>query len=513
MCVCVFVCLCVCVFVCLCVCVFVCLCVCVFVFLCFCVSVCLCACVFACLCVCVFVCLCVCLFVCVFVCLCACARACACAPAGVCVCVCLPILPDADAAAVCTVQFRLSVGLFYFLTFPAMDPALMDTAQRAMNMGLTLAERSIQVLLPSHGEANEYTRRPAPMRPPAHPSRSRSAARPHPRRIRARSASSPPSRRARSARRSPSWTPPRSRSALPRRRSGPPGLTPKVKARPGQRPASPRLAPPGPVGASPSPRVQCPVPAPVRPNVSAQQGRRRTGPPQTAFDGGRSRAASWPTPPLTVSPAVGLPAGFCILGLPRVPNLLQLNAVFRSVSDLSATLSRLPPNFQLAPVHRFRRGGSAFLLSHIAFGDATLVRRIMSELSSAGSSENGKAKINTPAGVLKVSVAQRVGRAAVTDLRQPSPSAEPPGVASPASPPTDPALAELLSTTPAVAFLATQRDLSHECTCCRLNYEVDEQLVRLPCLHVVHAECMVKWRRVPHSRGRCPECNFHIDSA
>ena len=74
----------------------------------------------------------------------------------------------------------------------------------------------------------------------------------------------------------------------------------------------------------------------------------------------------------------------------------------------------------------------------------------------------------------------------------------------------------LSKTSPPVAlgnlFLAPETDVHKECICCRQRLLPLEQMVRLVCLHEVHAQCFYTWQEAEESREtgrvRCPECNI-----
>mmetsp|Transcript_13955 Transcript_13955/g.30522 ORF Transcript_13955/g.30522 Transcript_13955/m.30522 type:complete len:360 (-) Transcript_13955:118-1197(-) len=53
-------------------------------------------------------------------------------------------------------------------------------------------------------------------------------------------------------------------------------------------------------------------------------------------------------------------------------------------------------------------------------------------------------------------------------------------------------------------------DVEHQCSICLCEYEEDEKLVRLPCGHVFHADCIDSWTR---NHTRCPLCNLDLESA
>ena len=209
---------------------------------------------------------------------------------------------------------------------------------------------------------------------------------------------------------------------------------------------------------------------------------------------------------MTLAPSALFPPGFYILGLPQQPSLSQLDSIFQSVTGKSGTLAGLAPAFQLAPVARRSRKQPPFFLTHAGFADPDLVRRIMEELKQAGEVDHkGRACIPCPAGTLKVSIAQCSVKPAQAD--RPTAAVQPLAIC------TVPRLPSELSGVKAVAFHASTQDLPHTCVCCRQNFSIGEALVRLSCLHVVHADCMVNWLSTPHARGRCPECNLPVAAA
>ena len=424
-----------------------------------------------------------------------------------------------------------------------MDPALRDTANRAMRMGLLLAERSIDHLLPNPASSiasplpNTSTVHDTPRRPASRPTRA--ALPPHRAEVRSRSPPLPNTSTVHDTPRRPASRPtcatlPPHRAEV-RSRSPPlPGLAAKSRAAP----APPRRA-------TVAKRVSRPSPAPPRrppptdtmhrktncvdaarrqarptpnPKPASSTTPVRTAPPRTVFSLGpktastespaisratkatgnpaASRATAAPTSPLpiTLAPAVKLPPGFYILGLPPRPSTTQLQDIFSSVSSKSHTLAQLGPAFQLAPVQRKSRRDSAFLLSHPSFVTANLLQRIMQELSDTGETDSkGRARVPSPIGVLKVSIATCSVRRAITDGAPP-----PPGMP-----------AELRDVT-AIPYHAGAHDLNKTCVCCRENFSLGQSLLRLQCLHTVHITCMARWLQAPHARGRCPECNLQV---
>ena len=56
---------------------------------------------------------------------------------------------------------------------------------------------------------------------------------------------------------------------------------------------------------------------------------------------------------------------------------------------------------------------------------------------------------------------------------------------------------------------ASEEEVAH-CSICLGEYEDGESLVRLPCSHVYHDECVSSWT---NNHIRCPLCNFDLESA
>jgi len=64
-----------------------------------------------------------------------------------------------------------------------------------------------------------------------------------------------------------------------------------------------------------------------------------------------------------------------------------------------------------------------------------------------------------------------------------------------------------LSTLPVSGWLGNNDGSKEECPLCLCEYELDEPVMRLPCLHSAHEECMAKWL----ARNRqCPECKIDV---
>ena len=435
------------------------------------------------------------------------------------------------------------------------DPAFRDTAHRAIRLGLLLAERSLDSILPAPPNQNTVPLPPAAASDPQGRQGSRSrtpqastSQRPPRHPVGAADAHIPVS----------SQPPGASPKRLPRSRSS--LLVPDTRVAPSRAThlATNRTSKTSPIGC-PAPEQRNPANAnqsyssrgrsPVRadaPQASRPKGRvpwpparrTRTGQPapRTVYSEPRPQVAThvetsslpeheqpplpesapppFPAaaPAMTLAPSVQFPPGFYIIGLPTRPSLSQLDIIFGSVSALSPALASLIPKFQLAPVQRkgtYHRT-APFFLTHPAFADAGVIRRIMTQLKESGEVDSkGRARVSTPAGVLKVSIATcsvRPTRAAVTTI----PASERASLQVDVSPNSPPTLPQCLSRIQAVAYFGTAQEPPRVCICCHQSLAEGEALLRLHCFHVVHIDCMERWVATPHARGRCPECNSQV---
>lgn len=60
---------------------------------------------------------------------------------------------------------------------------------------------------------------------------------------------------------------------------------------------------------------------------------------------------------------------------------------------------------------------------------------------------------------------------------------------------------------PTYKFCASSKPV--ECSVCKCNIEVNEQVVCLPCAHIYHVECIKKW--LTEEKGSCPVCKTVIN--
>ena len=445
------------------------------------------------------------------------------------------------------------------------------TAQRAMRLGISLAERSLDYLLPA--TSPESPPRPRPTRPALPMSESGPPNSPP--------NGGPPAPRLRSP--SPPTTRPSRRASVrtgsanqptPRRSRSPPGVSPKSKASPlhgttrrptfpapaashalqpgmARPPLVPAPAPRFPLGQASRLRVgtasgtrntvrfDCGTRNPVRSGPHTQPTRplriqRQTPPPrqrrgevrQSAGSGSvagggaharepsrdSARVRTQVRAPLTLAPTVVLPAGLFIQGLPFSPSAPLLHTVHSFVASLSPSLAALESGLVLAPVVRRRAHTPAFFLSHLSFGDPALATRILQELAAGNApDQKGRVRLASPCGTLKVALARAPSRPALQDVpppRVPSPPPDPSAAHSRADPSPVSAGPDTCRTVPkTVAFTATHLDEGRECICCRQEFLEGERLQRLQCLHTMHSDCLERWLSAAHFGGRCPQCN------
>merc|ERR1712014_232546 len=71
-------------------------------------------------------------------------------------------------------------------------------------------------------------------------------------------------------------------------------------------------------------------------------------------------------------------------------------------------------------------------------------------------------------------------------------------------------MAHLLSELPHEKYNKDQhRDLI-ECELCLIDYEAGDELLRLPCMHLFHNDCVSPWIRKAHT---CPVCQMDVYQA
>ena len=219
---------------------------------------------------------------------------------------------------------------------------------------------------------------------------------------------------------------------------------------------------------------------------------------------------------IAASPRLRLPAGLHIVGLPRRPNLSQLEALLSHVAGLSPSLAGLEPSFQLEQTRRSSRKIPAFFLSHAAFAIPGLADRILEELlPAAGKDKRGRTKLASPIGTLKISLAQQSATTALPPPPDDRNGGLTPSNTASSCPDTEPHPSD--GSGPAafqglrlVQFTAGDSEDGWTCVCCRGDILACDKLARLECLHVVHSDCLERWVKAPHSRGRCPECNAPV---
>lgn len=68
----------------------------------------------------------------------------------------------------------------------------------------------------------------------------------------------------------------------------------------------------------------------------------------------------------------------------------------------------------------------------------------------------------------------------------------------------------ILSQLPVCEWVSSGTSGNEECPLCIGEYEVGETVMRLPCLHGAHEECMSKWlQRSP----QCPVCKLDVEES
>ncbi|KAL5481709.1 hypothetical protein EMCRGX_G021937 [Ephydatia muelleri] len=72
-----------------------------------------------------------------------------------------------------------------------------------------------------------------------------------------------------------------------------------------------------------------------------------------------------------------------------------------------------------------------------------------------------------------------------------------------------PAKKELVEALPVVKFSGDNISTSPDCSVCKDSFNLDEELLQLPCKHVFHRDCIMPWLQM---RDTCPTCRFSINS-
>ncbi|KAJ3260132.1 hypothetical protein HK103_001208 [Boothiomyces macroporosus] len=64
---------------------------------------------------------------------------------------------------------------------------------------------------------------------------------------------------------------------------------------------------------------------------------------------------------------------------------------------------------------------------------------------------------------------------------------------------------ETVNALPKLKFSETEEH--KECPVCQDDYQIDEELISLPCKHIFHPSCIVNWLKL---NGTCPVCRFSL---
>lgn len=65
------------------------------------------------------------------------------------------------------------------------------------------------------------------------------------------------------------------------------------------------------------------------------------------------------------------------------------------------------------------------------------------------------------------------------------------------------ALPEVIESLPKITVTQAQIDENHSCAICRCDYELKEEVLRLPCEHIFHSPCVTTWLKM---HATCPTC-------
>jgi len=68
----------------------------------------------------------------------------------------------------------------------------------------------------------------------------------------------------------------------------------------------------------------------------------------------------------------------------------------------------------------------------------------------------------------------------------------------------------LLSMLPITEWLGASTDGADECQLCICEYEVGDRMMRLPCLHSAHEECLSQWLE---KNTQCPMCKSDVQES
>jgi len=70
-----------------------------------------------------------------------------------------------------------------------------------------------------------------------------------------------------------------------------------------------------------------------------------------------------------------------------------------------------------------------------------------------------------------------------------------------------PASENAVSKLPRIKITFSQTDLKMDCSVCQCEFELDEEVVKLPCDHLFHSDCILPWFKMNNS---CPVCRFEL---
>ncbi len=57
------------------------------------------------------------------------------------------------------------------------------------------------------------------------------------------------------------------------------------------------------------------------------------------------------------------------------------------------------------------------------------------------------------------------------------------------------------------SFEELKKKMNHECSVCKEEFEINQELKKLPCCHIFHDDCLLPWLK---QRNSCPTCRFEL---